>query len=220
MASPSIPAIVLIAGWVQCFPAIALLARRNRSRPVMLIALSFLIELAGDYLGQIIGHRSGNSLWVGHLIDLVATPVLLFGLADWQVTSTERLAVQIGVFPFVLVYCALLIWIEDISNFTRYAYPFEALVVLGISVWTLARRSLRYLDSSAPRTDWFFVLGGLALQSATTGASSPIGAILLARNRVDLFVLVWELRGWCILASILLVTYGVLRPPADREVWA
>lgn len=220
MTSPPVPAIVYAAVWAQFLPAAALLARRNDSRPVLLVASTFLIAIAGDYVGHIIGHRSGNSLWVSALTDLVAAPLLLFALADWQVTRTERLTVQIAVFPFVLIYCALLIWVEDVGNFPKYAYPFVALVALGASAWTLARRTLRYLDTPAFRTDWFFVLGGVALQSATSAASAPIGAILLARRRIDLFTLVWELRSWCILASILLVTYGILLPPADREAWA
>lgn len=220
MVSPPVPVIVYASVWAQVLPAAALLFRRNDSRPVMVVAFTFLISAAGDYVGHVIGHRSGNSLWVSALTDLVTAPLVLFALADWQVTRTERLTVQIAVFPFVLMYCALLIWAENVGSFPKYAYPFVALVALGVSAWTLARRTLRYLETPVIRTDWFFVLGGLALLSATTAASTPIGGILLTRQRIDLFTLVWELRAWCTLGSILLVTYGALLRPADREAWA
>src|SRR5262245_41191986 len=107
MASPPVPWIVVAAFYMQPLPAVALLGRRNRSLAAMLIAASFLVNFAGDVAGQLVGRQTGNSVWVGSLSDVVACPLLLFGISDWQITYLERLMVRISIVPFLLIYGAV-----------------------------------------------------------------------------------------------------------------
>lgn len=216
MPSPPIPGVVLAAAYLQAVPAAALLARRNRSRPATLIALTFLLNLFGDEVGRYVGHRTGNSLWVNAIVEMVVGPIILLAIAEWQGSYVERLMLRISVVPFLLIYGGLTLFVEDVTNLPRYSAPFLSLVVLGASTWTLLRRTLQNTATPPLSTDWFFILGGLALHAATTAASTPIGAVLIAQQRYDLMVRVWEWRSVCIILAILAVTLGVLTPPAPE----
>lgn len=214
MASPPIPGIVLAAAYLQAVPAAALLVRRNRSHPVVLIAVSFLLNLVADEIGRYVGHRTGNSLWVNSLAELVVGPIVLLAIAEWQISYIERLMLRISVAPFLLIYGGLTLFVEDVANLPTYSAPFLSLMVLGASTWTLLRRALRDTETPLLVTDWFLILGGLALHAATTAASTPIGAILIAQRRFDLMARVWEWRSVGIILALLAVTLGVLTPPA------
>ena len=178
----------------------------------MLIALTFLLTLLADEIGHFIGHRTGNSIWVNSFAEMVVGPIILIAIAEWQISYVERLMVRISIVPFLLIYGGLTLFVEDITNLPRYSAPFLSLMVLGASTWTLLRRALRDTETPLLATDWFFILGGLALHAATTAASTPIGAILIAQQRYDLLARVWEWRSLCIILAILAVTAGVLTP--------
>lgn len=217
MASPPVPFAVVAALFAQAAPAVALLPRRNPSRPVRLIALSLILTLFGDFLGHYVGRITGNSLWVNSGTELVIGPLTLWGVAEWQVTYIERLMVRISVVPFLLIYGGLLFFVEDLSTFPKYTSPFLAILILGASSWTLLRRAMTNIENPLLRTDWFYVLGGLALGSATTAVSTPVGAILVAQNRMDLMIQVWTWRSIFVLLGLLAITIGTLTPPAPES---
>lgn len=202
---------------MQFLPALALLSGRNRSRPVLWIAGAFAISLAGDLLGRYVAHRTGNNHIVVFLSGAVTYTILIIGMAEWQISFVERLTLRIMVIPCLLIYGGLMLFLENTETFSSYAYPFYTLVVLGTSVWTLLRRAFR--DTNVPLTgsDWFFVLGGVALETATTVMSTPIAAVLMAQQRVDLTIAVWEFRAVCSIVALLVVSYGVLLPPARER---
>ncbi|HET7042941.1 MAG TPA: hypothetical protein VFI13_13060 [Gemmatimonadales bacterium] len=206
---------VLASVAAQPLPALALMARRNRSRPALLIALTFLLSFVGDMVGHYIGRRTGNSLWMSTVSDLITGPLLLWAIADWQVTYFERLMVRSSVVPFLLIYGALTIFVEDLSTLPKYSAPFLNLLILGASAWTLLRRALRENDRPLLRTDWFLILGGLALIVATSAVTTPIGAALLAQQRYDLMARVWELRALFGVVGMLLVMVGILVPATE-----
>lgn len=217
MASPSVPLAVVAGLFAQSVPAVALLSRRNLSRPVVLIAVSFLLTFVGDGVGHYIGRVTGNSLWMNSVTELTIGPMTLWAIAEWQVTYIERLMVRISVVPFLLIYGGLMFFVEDLSNFPKYTSPFLAILILGASAWTLLRRAMTNIERPLLRTDWFFVLGGLALSSATTAVSTPVGAILIAQNRMDLMIQVWTWRSIFVLLGLLAITIGTLTPPAPES---
>jgi len=213
--SPQPPVILYGGVWAQALPALALLARRNLSRPVVIIALVFLGSLTIDMVGRYVAHQYGNNLWLTVVAGGMILVGLMVALADWQVTEVERLTVRIAVIPCVIVYSGLVVFVEDFEHISQYAYPFYLLVVLAVASWTLLRHSYQRPGPPILKTDWFLILGGLALSSATTIVSTPIGAVLAAHQRYDLFVHVWELRAACSTVALLLITAGTLRPPSD-----
>lgn len=179
---------------------------------VVLVAGALLVACLGDLVAHFIGRQTGNSIWVGSVSDMVVGPLMLFGIAEWQVTYLERLMVRISIVPFLLIYGALTVFIEDPSILPSYSTPFLNLVTLGASTWTLLRLAMQGTDQSLLGTDWFFVLGGLALVAATSAVASPIGAILLKQHRYDLMARVWELRAAFGLIGMVAVTLGGLIP--------
>lgn len=211
MSSPAMPPILVIEVWSQALPALALLTRRNLSRPVMIVALVFLGSMVTDEFGRYLAHRYGNNLWLSVLAGGVSMVGLMVALAEWQVTEVERLTVRIAIIPAVLVFGALVIFVEDIDHLSRFAYPFYLFVVLALAAWTLLRRTYQHVGDLVFKSDWFLILAGLALSSATTIVSTPIGAVLMAHERVDLFMQVWELRAAFSTVAILLVTAGTLQ---------
>ena len=207
--------ILFVEVWAQALPALALLTRRNHSRPVVIIALVFLGSLVTDGIGRYAAHEYGNNLWVSILAAGLIMVGLMVALAEWQVTEVERLTVRIAIIPCVIVFSGLVVFVEDLSSISRFAYPFYLFVVLAAAAWTLLRRSYQRPGTPILKTDWFLILGGLALSSATTIVSTPIGAVLVAHQRYDLFLQVWQLRAACTIVAILLITAGTLRRPSE-----
>ena len=207
--------ILFVEVYAQALPALALLARRNFSRPVVIVALVFLGSLMTDMIGRYVAHQYGNNLWVSILAAGFIMVGLMVALAEWQVTEVERLTVRIAVIPCLVVFSGLVFFVEDLEQISRFAYPFYLVVVLALASWTLLRRTYQRPGTQIFNTDWFFILGGLALSSATTVVSTPIGAVLMAHQRSDLFLQVWQLRAACTIVAILLITAGTLRRPSE-----
>lgn len=215
-----IPLIAVTAVWVQALPAVAVIARRNLSRPVLWIAGGAFITVMGDLISLVVARETGNNHWVIYTVIPIAGCAYLLGLAEWQPSYIERLTVRLSVLPFAAAYFALVFLVEDLTTFSKYSAPFYSLAILGASLWTLLRRAFQPMIIPLTRADWFWVAFGLALYGATTAASSPIGGILLAGHRLDLFELVWKLRAVCIDIAFLSVFAGMLLPAAEpRPAW-
>jgi hypothetical protein len=178
------------------------------------VGSAFILSVVGDFLARWVGHQTGNNHWVNILSGGLMGTLLLVGVGEWQVTYLERLTVRISVIPFLLAYAALVLWVDDITSFSQYAYPFYMLVILGASAWTLLRRAFQQTTTPILRTDWFWVLGGLVLNGATTAISTPIAAVLMTQHRMDLFIRVWEMRAVFDVLSLLIITVGMLQRPA------
>lgn len=209
--------LVLGAVYAQIVPAAALLAGRNRSRPALIVAGTFLFSLATDLLGRYVGHLTGNSLWVSLLAGACITVFLLMAFAEWQTSSLERLAFRIATLPFLAAFGTLVFLADGIATFPRFSYPLGILVVLGGALWTLLRRTYAPSETPLIRTDWFLILVGIALNASATLVTSPIAAVLMARQRVDLFVRVWEVRGAFVIVALVLIAMGTFRPSSDME---
>lgn len=211
-----IPFILKTAAWVQVLPALALLSRRNISPPVLFIASGAMLSFLGNYLGIVVANRTGNNHAVAGVFGALMTVPILWGLAEWQVTYVERLTVRLFVLPFLATYAVLMLYAEDTTSFSRFTAPLYALTILGAALWTLLRRSFH---STTPifRTDWFWIAGGLALYGATTAVAQPIGAILMADQRIDLLTQVWKLRAVCVDLAFLAIVAGMLCRPEAAE---
>ena len=207
-----IPFIMKTAAWVQMLPAVALLARRNLSHPVLWIAGGATISVIGNYLSLYIAYRSGNNHWISYVFGALMTVAYLVALAEWQVTYVERLTLRLFIVPFLVTYAALMLFVEDTTTFSKFTGPLHALTILGAALWTLLRRAFH---STTPilRTDWFWIAGGLALYGATTAVAQPVAAILMADQRIDLVTLVWQFRAVCIDIAFIAIVAGMLCRP-------
>ncbi|MEO6067001.1 MAG: hypothetical protein ABIQ41_03330, partial [Gemmatimonadales bacterium] len=163
-----IPWIISTAAWVQALPAVAVIVRRNLSRPVLWIAAGALVTVVGDLISLVVARETGNNHWVTYTVTPLTGGAYLLGLAEWQPSYLERLTLRLSVLPFAAAYLALVFFVEDMTTFSEFSGPFFALVILGAALWTLLRRAFQPSINSITRADWFWVAFGLALYGATT----------------------------------------------------
>ena len=208
-----IPWIMRTPGWIQYAPPLALLFRRNLSRPVRWVAAGAAVSVVGNALGRIAAARVGNNHWVGDIDSALMFSLYLIALTEWQVEAPARLVFRAGVFVLLAIYVALVALVEDVTTFTRFGFPMYAVALMGGAIWTLLRRAFASFHRPLPRTDWFWILGGLALYGAVTAVVEPISKILLESQRLDLFVQVYSARAIGVDLAFLLILAGFLIPP-------
>jgi hypothetical protein len=206
-------AVLTMAVWVQGIPAAVYLFGRRRGNPTGYAALGGLLTLLSTSIGTIIAREAGNNYIVGYLfIPLIAAAYIL-ALAEWQVTYFERVMFRVGYGLFAAIYIVLAAFFENVTHFGQYSHTLYSLVLLSGSLWTLGRRSFEQSEGLALETDWFWVAFGLAVYAAATASTAALGNILMARDRVDLFLKVWSLRAAFVILAFLAISWGVYRGP-------
>lgn len=209
-----IPFLVRTAAAAEGLPLLALLGRRNFSRPVRWVAAGAAVSILGTLLGQIAAAKVGNNHWVATIDDPCMFALFFMALEEWQVTQFERLTFKIALYIVLVVYVLLVAFVEDVSTFGRFGIPILSLVVTAGGAWTLLRRGFRTTDRPLWSTDWCWIAGGLTLYAGTTLITEPIGAVLLNAQRFDLFSRVWAFRAACVDVAMLAIALGILRPSA------
>jgi len=209
-----IPFIARTAAAAEWLPILALLGRRNFSRPVRWVAAGAAISTLGTILVRIAAAKVGNNHWVAAIDDPAMFALFFVALEEWQVTYLERLTSKIALFLVLVIYVVLIAFVEDVTTLSRFGIPIYSLVLMAGGAWTLLRRAFGTTDRPLWSADWYWIAGGLTLYAATTMLTQPIGAALLAARRIDLFTRVWEFRAICVDLAMLAVTAGFLLPPA------
>lgn len=207
------PWILHTPAWVQLGPPLALLVRRNRSRPLRWIAAGAAVSVVGNWLGRIAAHRVGNNHWVADIDSALMFSLYLIALTEWQVDAGARQVFRVAVFALLLIYMALIALVEDVTTFSRFAFPMYSLALMGGAIWTLLRRAFAAFHRPLLRTEWFWALGGLALLGAVTAVVEPISKIFLDTQRLDLLVRVYSLRAIGVDLAFLLILTGFFVPP-------
>jgi hypothetical protein len=133
---------------------------------------------------------------------------------DWQLSARERKGFRVSILVFLVVWVALVAFIENMRGFDLITGSLYSLTLLIAGIWTLIRRANAVEAIPIQRSDWFLVSLGMAIQGAATLIGSQIGAILMARGRVDLFVVAWQVRAALVISSFLLISWGIYRGPS------
>lgn len=222
MSYPSVEAnpIITVAIWAQALPATAYLATRRRSHAAAFIGLGGLITVLANLIGETVGRVTGNNLIVGYISIPFTAGAYIVALAEFQVTYLERTMLRIGLGLFAAIYLLLVAYFEDVTHFGQYSHTLYSFVLLVTALWTLGRRALTQEDALALDTDWFWIGFGLAMYGAATAATAAIGNILMARERVDLFVKAWNLRAALVILAFIAITWGVYRGPSREAEFA
>lgn len=212
-----IPFIVHTAVVAEGLPVLALLTRRNLSRPVLWVAAGATVSVVANLLGRLAAARLGNNAWLSAILDPAMFALYLAAFEEWQITYLERLTFRSALFIALVAGVGLIAFVEDVTTLSRFAIPMYSLVLMTGGVWTLLRRSFRTSYRRIWYTDWFWIAGGLSLYCATTLLTQPVGAALLSARRIDLFIQVWEFRAVWVDLAFLAVTAGCLIPPAQLD---
>ena len=213
------PGILIIAAvYAQALPILGYAIARRRSAAAAFVALGGLITVLAYLVGRPIGQLTGNNIIVGYVSIPFIAGAYLLALAEYQVTYLERVMFRICLTLFVGVYLVLVAFFEDITHFGQYSHTLYSFVLLVAALWTLGRKALTQEDALAIDTDWFWVAFGLAIYGAATAASAAIGNILMARDRVDLFIKAWDVRAALVILAFLAISWGAFRgPPRETE---
>jgi hypothetical protein len=197
--------LLLLGGWAQLLPALALGLARVRTRSAWGLALGASIGLLSDLTGRYLATTLGNNLMATHLSTPLAAACWLTALGEWQVDPAHRRAFRWGIVGFIVIWGALILTIQDIRDFGSIITPFYSLPLLAAGLWTLLQRAQVSLATPILGADWFWGGTGLALQGAAMALAASVGALLLRQGRPDLFDLVWHIR-----ASLLIISYGLM----------
>ena len=209
--------LITAAIYVQALPVIAYALTRRRTIAVAWITLGGAITVLSTMIGVEVARLYGNNLIVGYVAIPLTAAAYLMALSSWQATYVERMTMRIGLILFAIIYVMLVRFLEDVTHFGQYSHTLYALVLLVAALWTLGRRAFTQDEALALDTDWFWVAFGLAMYGAATAITAAIGNILLARQRVDLFVRAWDVRGALVILAFLAISWGVLHGPPKNE---
>lgn len=197
--------LLLLGGWAQLLPVLALGFARVRTPSAWGLALGAAIGLLSDLVGRYLAGSVGNNLVATHLSTPLAAACWLTALARWQVDPAHRRAFRWGIGGFIAIWCTLILTIQDPRDFGSIIVPFYSLTLLAASLWTLLQHAQVSLATPILSTDWFWGGTALALQGAAMALAASVGALLLRQGRPDLFDLVWHVR-----ASLLIISYGLM----------
>jgi hypothetical protein len=198
------------AAWSQLLPPAAV-GRGFRVPAHRWIALGCLVSVTGDAVQFGLGARGINNHWVSYLSTPLMGAAFLWGLSWFQPGLVGRLALRLTVPALVVTWYALTLVVEDTATFSRFVYPLQALLLLAAALWTLLRLGLAPSQLPLPRTDWFWVVGGLALYATASALIHPLAAALL-REREDLVVAAYQVRATSFLVSFLAIAWGMWCP--------
>ena len=212
--------IITMAFWSQALPGLAYALSPRRSGAGAFVVLGGMVAVLANVVSETVTRVYGSNLVVGYVVLPFTAGAYILALAEYQVTYVERLMCRIGLGLFLGIYMLLVAFFEDFAHFGQYSHTLYSFVLLVAALWTLGRRALTQEDVLALEADWFWIAFGLAIYGAATAATAAIGNILLARDRVDLFVKAWDVRAALVILAFLAIAWGVFRGPSRETEFA
>jgi len=151
-----------------------------------------------------------NNLWVIYFVVPLQNAIMLWVLSLWQDDPVSRLAFRVAIPLDLLALAALIPAAQSASVFNQFTWPFQALVLLAGSLYTLVRRSSREPERVTSR-DWFWVTLGASLYFGFRVALPPFAAILM-NSHEELVKLAYYFRAWADIGVNLLIARGIWCP--------
>lgn len=203
-----IPLIIHLSALSAGLPLLAWLARRLPLRGHEWVLLASALSLSLDALGLYLATQGRNNHWLAYLLGPLLFAAMLMALAERQRTPTARSTFRIVVVLDLLACLILSLWAEDLRNYSQFAMPLGALLVLGASTWTLVQGGFGPGGRAGAEPDWHWVPLGFALYSAVTAAYFPFVAVFM-RSEPALVGRVMELKAVLVMLAFALVAWGV-----------
>jgi hypothetical protein len=156
-----------------------------------------------------------NNHWTSYVFVPLQGAAILWALSLWQTRQMARLTIRAAI-PGFLAAWLLLLFVEDIHNFSAIAEPVYSLLSLSAALYTLVVRSADAIDSLL-REDWFWICAGLSLHFGALIFLTPLGAALV-RTNPEIIVRAYYVRALLNVLAYVLITYGFLCPrPLPRS---
>jgi hypothetical protein len=165
----------------QLFPFVGLFRfGRKLPTPRRWVLAWCTVFLLGDLVAIAVAYTMGRNLWTQYFITPVEDVLLLYTLSLWQRDSVARLTFRVAIPLFVIAWIGV-VAIEGIDDFSLFAWPFQALVMLAASLFTLVRLTLAEAEG-VTRRDWFWVSLGTSLYFAPVTALHPFAHAFIVTN--------------------------------------
>jgi hypothetical protein len=206
-----IPWILHAASLAQALPILA--AARHGPRlpaPRRWIVVWCLALLATD--AAQLWFRSGgtNNLWLNYVAVPLHNAIMLWTLSLWQEDPVSRLAFRVAIPLDLLALVALIPAVQSAARFNQVTWPFQALILLAGSLYTLVTRAIREPERVTSR-DWFWVTLGTSLFFSFRMALPPFVELMLSTNR-ELTRLAYVVSAWADVVAYILIARGMVCP--------
>ena len=213
MVQRQLPWILHAAALSQFLPILAGLRFGFRMpSPRGWISVWCLTLLASDALSLWIrGSEGHNNLWLQPIVVPIQNAIVLWALSLWQDDPVSRLAFRLAIPLYLLALVALIPAIQSTATFDQFTWPFQALVLLAASLYTLVTRGSAEPDRVSSR-DWFWVTLGLSLFFSLRIVLPPFVQLTIGPHP-ELARLAYLLRAWTDVAAYGLIARGMLCPP-------
>ena len=211
MIQRGIPWVLHAASLAQGIPLLAAIRYGRRLPPARRWVLVWCLALLAGDAAQL-WFRSGgtNNLWLNYIVVPLHNVIMLWTLSLWQDDPVSRLAFRIAI-PLDLLALGVIIPVTETAPvFYQFAWPFQALVLLAGSLYTLVRLSSREPDRATSR-DWFWVTLGTSLYFAFRMALPPFVELTINGNR-DLARLAYVVSAWADIVAYILIARGMVCP--------
>lgn len=209
-----VPIIFHVSWASQAVPALAYFATSRRSSAAAAIAIGASVSFLANAVSKVMAIMVHNNHVVTYISSPITAACFLHALREWQLTRREQRVIQVGTFVFLVAWVLLVALVEDVTGFNLITGPLYSLTLLLAAAWTLIRRASVIEATPLLQADWFWVCLGLSIYGAATALADPIGGILVARQRLDLFHVAWSLRALFSIVSFLLMSWGIFQGPA------
>lgn len=210
------PLIVWLAVWAMVLPVtLALLTGRRHplDRPKTMLVLWLLLLIVENTIGVLWVKLAPdpNNLFVGFIFLPIEAGLILNAIALWQVIPVARTTVRFMIPLYAVVWLLAMIYVEDIRGYSIMAAPVLGLIVLACALFGLVSRAHRDPEPIL-RTDWGWILSGLAIYSATNTTFTIPGQLGMLNNDMALLVRVSIWKAWIDVTAMLIITWGFFWP--------
>jgi hypothetical protein len=213
-----IPWVLYAASLSQALPLLAAF-RYGRKLPAARkwVVLWCAAMLASDAAQLVLRGSDGtHNLWVEYIVVPLHSAIMLWTLSLWQMDPVSRLAFRVAIPLHLLALAALIPAAESAAAFNQFTRPFQSLVLMAASLYTLVRRASAEPERVTSR-DWFWITLGTSMFFAIRVALAPFVAIMLGTN-TQLTRLAYLVSAWIDIAALVLIARGMVCPlPQTRS---
>ena len=174
------------------------------------VAVWCLALLAGDLVLLWFRNAGSSNLWLFYIVVPLHNAIMLWALSLWQEDPVSRLAFRVAIPLDLLALVALIPAVQSGSTFNQFTWPFQALVLLAGSLYTLVRLSIREPEKVTSR-DWFWITLGTSLFFAFRVALPPFVELMLPTNP-ELTRLAYVVSAWADIVAYVLIARGMVCP--------
>jgi hypothetical protein len=211
MMQRGVPAVLYAATLAQALPLLAAVGYARRLPPARRwVAVWCLALLAGDAAQLWFRTGGTNNLWLTYIVVPLHNAIMLWTLSLWQEDPVSRLAFRVAIPLDLLALVALIPAVQSAAMFNQFTWPFQALVLLTGSLYTLVTRAIREPERVTSQ-DWFWITLGTSLYFAFRMALPPFVELMLPTNS-ELTRLAYVVSAWADIIAYILIARGMVCP--------